>query len=400
MNSKMLNPFLKLTVWLAAVALLLAACAPAEEPTPVAPAVAPVDTPAEIPTPDVTPVEEPLELPTPAVTPDPEVEPTPPDPTPVEAPPVAPEVVAPEVVAPEEHLVDMTVVARASQMVNMAVVNQANERVGDVSELLVDSEGQVRHVLFDVGGFLGIGARTAALAWEQFELRPLGHPTFFHPGVAPGIGTPAPGEAPLPAVTPAPPLTPLPLVTPQPGVEPFTPAEVVIVERTAVLVLPEHQQRIEQAPEIDMAALDRNALFWQPQLVNLEMPPHEPDEALLMRLGWFSGVFGRVDLVNQQQENLGSVSDFIVKLDEGQIRYAVVDYGGLLDVTGITGRSVLVPWELLEFDVENDRLILDVGRETMDAAPAFDWQLWRQWLPDTWDEEFRRYWNVETADNV
>jgi hypothetical protein len=218
--------------------------------------------------------------------------------------------------------------------------------------------------------------------------------------VAPGIGTPAPGEAPLPAVTPAPPLTPLPLVTPQPGVEPFTPAEVVIVERTAVLVLPEHQQRIEQAPEIDMAALDRNALFWQPQLVNLEMPPHEPDEALLMRLGWFSGVFGRVDLVNQQQENLGSVSDFIVKLDEGQIRYAVVDYGGLLDVTGITGRSVLVPWELLEFDVENDRLILDVGRETMDAAPAFDWQLWRQWLPDTWDEEFRRYWNVETADNV
>lgn len=45
-----------------------------------------------------------------------------------------------------------------------------NEEIATVADLRLDDQGSVTHVLFDVGGFLGIGSRTVALPMEEVEI--------------------------------------------------------------------------------------------------------------------------------------------------------------------------------------------------------------------------------------
>ena len=46
---------------------------------------------------------------------------------------------------------------RASKLVGLNVYNDQNEKLGDISEILMDKSGKVEGVIIGVGGFLGIG---------------------------------------------------------------------------------------------------------------------------------------------------------------------------------------------------------------------------------------------------
>jgi sporulation protein YlmC with PRC-barrel domain len=46
---------------------------------------------------------------------------------------------------------------RASKLVGLNVYNDQNEKLGDISEVLLDKSGKVDGVVIGVGGFLGIG---------------------------------------------------------------------------------------------------------------------------------------------------------------------------------------------------------------------------------------------------
>ncbi|MBQ0819353.1 PRC-barrel domain-containing protein [Microvirga sp. HBU67558] len=59
---------------------------------------------------------------------------------------------------------------RASKLEGLNVYNQNNEKIGDISELLVDSSGKVQAVVVGVGGFLGLGERDVAIPFEQIKL--------------------------------------------------------------------------------------------------------------------------------------------------------------------------------------------------------------------------------------
>lgn len=63
---------------------------------------------------------------------------------------------------------------RASRLEGLNVYNQDNEQIGDISEVLLNRQGQVEAVVIGVGGFLGIGERSVAvpynaLQWQQGE---------------------------------------------------------------------------------------------------------------------------------------------------------------------------------------------------------------------------------------
>ncbi|WP_230532599.1 PRC-barrel domain-containing protein [Microvirga roseola] len=58
---------------------------------------------------------------------------------------------------------------RASRLEGMNVYNQNNEKVGDIREVLVNSQGQVEAVVIGVGGFLGIGERDVAVPYNALE---------------------------------------------------------------------------------------------------------------------------------------------------------------------------------------------------------------------------------------
>ena len=46
---------------------------------------------------------------------------------------------------------------RSSKLVGLNVYNDQNEKLGDISEILLDKSGKVEGVVIGVGGFLGIG---------------------------------------------------------------------------------------------------------------------------------------------------------------------------------------------------------------------------------------------------
>jgi sporulation protein YlmC with PRC-barrel domain len=46
---------------------------------------------------------------------------------------------------------------RGSKLVGLDVYNNANEKIGDISEILLDPSGKITGVIIGVGGFLGLG---------------------------------------------------------------------------------------------------------------------------------------------------------------------------------------------------------------------------------------------------
>jgi hypothetical protein len=58
---------------------------------------------------------------------------------------------------------------RLYKMIGLDVYNQNNEKLGDISELLVDQTGKIRTAILGVGGFLGVGERMVAVNFDQLK---------------------------------------------------------------------------------------------------------------------------------------------------------------------------------------------------------------------------------------
>jgi hypothetical protein len=54
---------------------------------------------------------------------------------------------------------------RASKLDGVEIYNDQNEKIGDISDVLIGRNGKVRAVVIGVGGFLGIGERN--VAWSR-----------------------------------------------------------------------------------------------------------------------------------------------------------------------------------------------------------------------------------------
>jgi sporulation protein YlmC with PRC-barrel domain len=58
---------------------------------------------------------------------------------------------------------------RASKLVGLNVYNEQNEKLGDISEVLIDTSGKVTGVVIGVGGFLGIGQRDILVGLDKLR---------------------------------------------------------------------------------------------------------------------------------------------------------------------------------------------------------------------------------------
>lgn len=53
---------------------------------------------------------------------------------------------------------------------SLNVKNQADETIGEIDDVIVNAEGTIQQVIVSVGGFLGIGERKVAIAWQDVKL--------------------------------------------------------------------------------------------------------------------------------------------------------------------------------------------------------------------------------------
>lgn len=89
---------------------------------------------------------------------------------------------------------------------------------------------------------------------------------------------------------------------------------------------------------------------------------------------------------NAEGEDLGSISDLVLDVNKGHIRYAALSFGGLL---GIGDKLFAVPWSELKLMHDEDQdgyFVLDVAKEKLKVAPGFDKSEW----PNTADPDWSR----------
>jgi sporulation protein YlmC with PRC-barrel domain len=91
-----------------------------------------------------------------------------------------------------------------------------------------------------------------------------------------------------------------------------------------------------------------------------------------------SGVLKASDIIGKKVEgvdgkNLGSIRDLVIDPEDGDIQYAVLDFGGF---AGIGDKYFAVPWQALQLDQDKKRLALDLHKKDLKDAPGFDKNNW------------------------
>lgn len=77
-----------------------------------------------------------------------------------------------------------------------------------------------------------------------------------------------------------------------------------------------------------------------------------------------------MDVQNKQGENLGRIDDVAIGRN-GAVSYAVIAYGGFL---GMDDKYTAVPWDRLDVNAEREAVVLDVTREQLENARAFEYR--------------------------
>ena len=58
---------------------------------------------------------------------------------------------------------------RASKLVGVLVYNEANEKIGDINDVILDRSGKVANVILGVGGVLGLGEHYVAVGFDKLK---------------------------------------------------------------------------------------------------------------------------------------------------------------------------------------------------------------------------------------
>ncbi|HEV7881843.1 PRC-barrel domain-containing protein [Bradyrhizobium sp.] len=58
---------------------------------------------------------------------------------------------------------------RASKLAGVNVYNEANEKIGDINDVILDKSGKASKVILGVGGFLGMGEHLVAVPLEKLK---------------------------------------------------------------------------------------------------------------------------------------------------------------------------------------------------------------------------------------
>lgn len=93
---------------------------------------------------------------------------------------------------------------------------------------------------------------------------------------------------------------------------------------------------------------------------------------------------------NNAGEKLGSIDDLMIDKRSGQVRYAVLEFGGFL---GMGTERYPLPWSMLKYDTGKDGYVVPLDKDRLEGAPRY----LENDPPDYTDEYGRRvnkYWGT------
>ena len=98
-------------------------------------------------------------------------------------------------------------------------------------------------------------------------------------------------------------------------------------------------------------------------------------------------------VINRQNENLGKIHELVIDAKEGRLAYAVLSFGGFM---GMGNKLFALPWGVFEFASTENKLILNVDKEKLKAAPGFDQDAkWPDFADRTWGSTIFNYYGYD-----
>ncbi len=98
-------------------------------------------------------------------------------------------------------------------------------------------------------------------------------------------------------------------------------------------------------------------------------------------------------VVNRQNESLGKIHELVIDAKEGRVAYAVLSFGGFV---GMGNKLFAVPWTAFEFSNTENKLIFNVDKEKLEAAPGFDKDAkWPDFADRTWGHDIYKYYGYD-----
>ena len=71
---------------------------------------------------------------------------------------------------------------------------------------------------------------------------------------------------------------------------------------------------------------------------------------------------------NKSGERIGRIEDLSLDKISGQVRYALLSFGGFL---GIGERFHPLPWSVLDYDTSVDGYVVPLGKAELEEAPSY-----------------------------
>ncbi len=71
---------------------------------------------------------------------------------------------------------------------------------------------------------------------------------------------------------------------------------------------------------------------------------------------------------NAAGDKLGSIDDLMIDKHSGQVRYAVLEFGGFL---GMGTDRYPVPWQMLKYDTTQDGYVVPLDKAQLEGAPRY-----------------------------
>ena len=222
---------------------------------------------------------------------------------------------------------------RASTLMGQEIFGAENESIGEVSDLVVQPDGDTRAALIDVGGFLGIGEKQVAIPFDQIQMQQDGN----EPRLTVAMTREQLEQAPAYEA----------------------PEEQQAAQGTA----PAAGQQTAATQPADPAQPPAAGQPAAQQTAQEQLTPATQDMSAENLMG--QAVYSSTD------ENLGQVDD-VVFSQQGEIQAVVIDVGGFL---GIGEKSVAINFDQLNVQKNTNgdlRIQVNATEEQLQAAPAYD----------------------------
>lgn len=95
---------------------------------------------------------------------------------------------------------------------------------------------------------------------------------------------------------------------------------------------------------------------------------------------------------NYEGQDLGTIENLMININDGHIEYAVIEFGSVL---GMGGKLFAVPFTALTLDPSRQLFMLNKDKEYLKECPGFDKNHW----PDTNDHSYytdvNTYWEAQ-----